>query len=197
MRSEIYKPGIVMNEQALLKAKAFKPGWISSNVSQLFFFKNTFAADSAQALLPPDNGYKGNGAATLIDHIKGDNNFRTGKYLGFRNNNLDVLLFFNQPKNISSITLSSLVDIGSYIMPPMSMEVWGGKTKANMKLLQKIQPAQPIKQVPTYSIGYTCSFTTQPLQYIRVVAKPVAVLPAWHPGKGDKGWFFADEIFVN
>jgi hypothetical protein len=26
---------------------------------------------------------------------------------------------------------------------------------------------------------------------------PVSKLPAWHPGKGDKGWVFTDEVFVN
>jgi len=197
LHAAIYKPGIVMNEQAMMKAKAFKAGWISSDVSQLYFFKNKFAADSAKAILPPDNSYKGNGASTLIDHIKGDNNFRSGKYLGFKNNNLDMVLYFKQPKNISSIALSSLIDIGSYIMPPASIEIWGGKTAGSMKLLNKIQPTQPEKLAPTYTIGFECSFPAQSLQYIRIVAKPVSVLPKWHPGKGDKGWYFVDEIFVN
>jgi len=30
-----------------------------------------------------------------------------------------------------------------------------------------------------------------------VVVVPVGKLPAWHPGKGDKGWAFVDEIFLN
>jgi hypothetical protein len=197
LRSQEYKAGIMMNEQAMMKAKAFKPGWISSDVAQLFFFKNKFAADSMRAIQPPDNAYKGNGAATLIDRIKGDKNFRSGKYLGFKNNNMEMLLYFNQPKNISSITLSSLVDIGSYIMPPISIEVWGGVNAGSMKLLKKIQPLQPEKILPTYLEGFECTFPNQSLQYIRIVVKPVSTLPAWHPGKGDKGWYFVDEIFVN
>ena len=31
----------------------------------------------------------------------------------------------------------------------------------------------------------------------KIIAKNVTKLPAWHPGKGDKGWLFIDEIFFN
>jgi hypothetical protein len=35
------------------------------------------------------------------------------------------------------------------------------------------------------------------MKYIRLQATPVKSLPAWHPGKGQKGWIFIDEVFVN
>jgi hypothetical protein len=187
----------MINQQGMMKAKAFKSGWISSDIAQLFFFRNKYKADSLVALQPPDNAYKGNGAKTLGDNVKGDKNFRSGKWLGYKNNNLDVLLQFGKPTAVSSITLSGLVDIGSYIMPPTSIEVWGGNSPSGLKLLHKLQPAQPTKEMPGYLEGFDCRFSPATVQYIRVVARPVSVLPAWHRGKGDKGWVFADEIFVN
>ncbi|HSC54793.1 MAG TPA: FN3 associated domain-containing protein [Phnomibacter sp.] len=192
-----YKPGTMLTQQVLLKAKAFKAGWISSNEVQQFFFKNKFEVDTIVAFLPPEEMFKGHGMAALTDHIRGDNNFRNEKYLGYRANIFDAVLYFKQPRNISAITLSSLVDISAYIMPPAQVEVWGGMTKNNMKLLQKIQPTQPLALMPAYTQGFECKFAAQPLQYIRIVAKPVRPLPAWHPGKGERGWFFIDEIFVN
>ncbi len=33
--------------------------------------------------------------------------------------------------------------------------------------------------------------------YLKVVATPVERLPKWHKGKGEKGWIFIDEIFLN
>lgn len=33
------------------------------------------------------------------------------------------------------------------------------------------------------------------VEAIKVVASPLKKLPNWHPGKGDKGWFFIDEVF--
>lgn len=197
IQSPLYKPGILLNKQAMLKAKAFKKGWISSNTGQLFFFKNKYKPDSIKALQQADNAYKGNGPATLNDNIKGDNNFRSGKWLGYRFNPMEVVLYFNKPTPVSGITLSSLVDIASYIMPPQSVEVWGGSSLTNMKLLQKMLPGQPQKEAPVYTEGFECNFAAQEVQYIRILAKPVGKLPAWHRGKGDKAWIFLDEIFVN
>jgi uncharacterized membrane protein len=197
LQSPVHQPGIFLDKQALLKVKAFKQGWVSSNVTQLYFYKNKYKPDSVWALLPADEAYKGNGPSTLNDNVKGDNNFRSGKWLGYRFNAMDIVLRFNKPTPVSSITLSNLVDIASYIMPPQTVEVWGGTTMANMKLLKNIQPKQPEKEAPLYTEGFECTFTPQPVQFIRILAKPVAILPAWHRGKGDKAWIFLDEIFVN
>jgi hypothetical protein len=39
------------------------------------------------------------------------------------------------------------------------------------------------------------SFDSSSHAYYKIVAKPVTKLPLWHNGKGQKGWFFIDEIF--
>jgi hypothetical protein len=35
-----------------------------------------------------------------------------------------------------------------------------------------------------------------PVRYIRVVAIPLAEIPAWHRAAGQKPWIFIDEIVV-
>ena len=192
-----YDAEVVISQQGLLKVKAFKKGWQSSDVVETYFYKNKFKADSITALLPPDNAYKGLGAITLNNNIKGDKNFRTDKWLGYKTNAMAVVLQFKAPATVSSITLSSLVDIGSYIMPPLSIEVWGGASPGSLKLLKRVQPTQPKAEVPLYLTGFECNFNPTAVQCIKIVAVPVGNLPAWHRGKGDKGWLFADEIFVN
>jgi hypothetical protein len=37
----------------------------------------------------------------------------------------------------------------------------------------------------------------KPAKWYKVVVKNVDVLPAFHPGKGSKGWIFIDEVFFN
>jgi uncharacterized membrane protein len=197
MFSPVYKEGILINSQGMLKAKAFKKGWAGSSVSQLYFFKNKFKPDSVWAKQQPDNAYKGNGAATLNDNVKGDQNFRNGKWLGYKENEADLFLFFKEPIAASGVTFSSLIDVGSYIMPPQTIEIWGGGNLQNLRILKKIEPLQPLKEMPLYQAGFECNFPTEKVQYIRIIAKPVNKLPLWHRGKGDKGWIFMDEIFVN
>ena len=82
-----------------------------------------------------DDKYKANGAKTIIDGEKSDMNFASGKWIGYRENPMEVMLMFNKPVEASSITLSMLQQIGAYIFPPAQVEVWGGTNKNNLKFL--------------------------------------------------------------
>jgi uncharacterized membrane protein len=196
--SKEYSNNIVLASNTAVKAKAFKQGWISSAVMENYFFSSKHKADSVINLLPPDEQYKGDGTKTLIDLIKGEaTNFKSGKWLGFRKNKMETLLLFTAPVNVKSVTLSTLVDIGGYIMPPVSIQVWGGNETNRLKLLNRITPQQPNVIQPGYLKAFELSFAPVTVKYLKIIAVPVSKLPAWHPGKGDKGWVFADEIFVN
>jgi hypothetical protein len=117
-----------------------------------YFFSSTYKADSAINLLPPDEQYKGNGASTLTDLVRGEvGNARSGKWLGYRKNRMESMFLFTDPVTISSVTLNTLIDIGAYIMPPVSIEVWGGNDAGHLKKLSVITPQQPLKAQPAYS----------------------------------------------
>jgi hypothetical protein len=148
-------------------------------------------------LQPIDSNYMKFGAKTLIDLVKGDAGFGSGKWLGFHKNKMDCYLYFKKPVVTSDITLSGLVDIGSEIMPPVKIEVWGGSSPQNMTLLGHLTPEQPEKAAPGYLTGYDISFSPTRVSCIRITVTPVDKLPLWHPAKGKKGWIFFDEIFVN
>jgi len=198
LRSPEYTSHILLTKNGTVKAKAFKAGWISSDVLETYFYHSTYRIDSVINLMPPEEAYKGDGPRTLADLQKGEaGNFKSGKWLGYRKNKLESLLWFAAPATISSITLSTLVDIGGYIMPPVSVEAWGGNEPGTLKLLGRITPQQPGKVQPAYLKAFEIAFAPVTVKYLKIVALPVAKLPAWHPGKGDRGWVFADEVFVN
>jgi hypothetical protein len=196
LKSPVYEKNVVLNNNSLVKAKAFKPGWESSDIIQQYFFKSGHKADSAILLKPSDPKYSGQGAKTLINVEKGDLNIGSGKWLGFRNNKLEVLLMFNDPKMISGVNISALKNIMGYIMPPASVEVWAGNDRGSLKLLGRLSPAQPKKDGPVENIPLNIQFAPSSVKVLKVIAVPVPKLPKWHPGKGEKGWVFVDEIFV-
>jgi uncharacterized membrane protein len=198
IHSPEYNNNIVLAKNVTVKAKAFKQGWISSTVMENYFFSSAYKVDSVINLRPADEQYKKYGAKTLIDLSKGEtNNFRSGKWLGFKNNKMESLLLFTTPATIKSVTLSTLVDIGSYIMPPLTVEVWGGNNASHLKLLGRNTPQQPTMVQPGYIKAVELFFTPVTVKYLKVIAVPVAKLPLWHPNKGEKGWVFCDEVFVN
>lgn len=198
INSPQYNNNIVLAHNVNVKAKAFKRGWISSEVMENYFYSSKYKADSIFHLSFPEEKYKGDGAKTLIDQVKGETtNFGNGKWLGFRKDKMGTLLLFTSPIEVRSVTLSTLINIGGYIMPPVSVEVWGGNDEKHLKLLGHISPEQPTKVEPVYTKAFELSFAPVTIKYLKVIAVPVAKLPKWHPGKGEKGWVFTDEVFVN
>ncbi len=196
--SPVYNAGFMLDKNMTIKAKAFKPGWISSDVTEKTFYKAGYHIDSIRFVqASAEAPYKTISAAVLADAQKGDLNSRSGKWIGYKGYPMQAILYFDTLKNISSITVSSLVDINGYIMPPQQLEVWAGKDLAHLRLIKKMNPEQPTKEAPGYLKGYELNFTPVKEKYIKVVVAPVAKLPQWHKGKKDKGWIFVDEIFLN
>ena len=66
-----------------------------------------------------------------------------------------------------------------------------------MKVIQKITPKQADKMERNANLGLQIPFAQGSYKMIKLVIKPVSKLPVWHLGKGQKGWFFVDEIFFN
>ncbi|MBE7169437.1 MAG: chitobiase/beta-hexosaminidase C-terminal domain-containing protein [Williamsia sp.] len=196
--SPVYKEGLQLDKTLVFKARAFKTGWEGSDTLVMNFFKNGFRADSIRSLTPLDSVYKGSdGAAVLVDAEKGDFNRKNGKWLGFRRNPMEMLLCYGKPVLVSSVSLSTLVEVGGAVMPPAAVEIWGGNSKEKLSRLARIVPPQPDSVRGGYMHLYDCNFTPVQVQFLKVIAVPVSKLPAWHPGKGKPGWVFTDEILVN
>lgn len=196
--SPVYDKNVVLKEDVTVKAKAFKPGWISSDIIQEHFFKTTYVADSAVLVTQPDARYKGAGAKTLIDLDKSDLNGGSGKWLGYRDSTMVAVMMYNNPVDVKNVTISLLRDINGYIFPPMRVEIWGGTNEKDMALLSRLEPKQPEKaQGERENISVSCDFKPTSVKCLKLVLVPVAKLPQWHQGKGSKGWIFVDEVFVN
>ncbi len=196
-KSSVYTGKIVLTKPGILKAKAFLPGWISSTIASKEYYKTGYLADSVQLLTAPSPTYKGNGGKTLINQETGEMDFRNGKWLGYIKNDMQAILYFKQPVTLSSVSFSTIVDIGNYIMPAYQLEVWGGTTTANLKLLKRMNPKQPSVQLLPYLTGFNCQFPATNVNVVKLIARPVAILPPWHRGSGTPGWVFVDEVFLN
>lgn len=198
LQSPVFKNDFVLDKNSTIKAKAFKQGWESSDVTEKNFYKAGVKIDSIRLLQPaPDAPYKTFRPAILADAEKGDQDFKSGKWIGYRGIPMQAVIYFGSIKVISSVTVSNGVNTGGYIMPPQQVEVWAGKDLGHLRLIKKINPEQPVKQVPNYMKGYQLAFKPVKEKYLKVVVVPVGKLPVWHPGKGEKGWVFVDEIFLN
>ena len=196
--SPLYNGNVIINSNMTLKSKAFMQGWLSSDVVERVFYKAGYTIDSIRLVqAAPDLPYKAFPAAVLADAQKGDFNFRSGKWIGFKGIPMQAILYFDTARTVSAVSISNIIDIGNYIMPPQQLEVWAGSDASHLKLIKKINPPQPTTDALGYMRGYELSFAAVTAKCMKIVMVPVNKLPSWHRGKGENGWAFIDEIFLN
>lgn len=194
----IYDKPIVIDSYTKFKAIATKENWYASNKIEYSFFRSSFVPDSVYLINTPDPKYLGKGGTTLKDLKKGATaNFGDKEWLGYRDKEFVGLFEFKKNQVVKNLTISYLQKIDSYIMPPTEVEVWAGNSKNDLKRISKIAPKQPIKTDGNANIGLQIPFNPGSYKFVKLVIKPVSKLPDWHPGKGQKGWFFVDEVFFN
>lgn len=196
LNSPIYKDPIFIKNNTTLIARAFKKGWYGSTPSEAFYIKKGIKADSIELATSPDPQYKGPGRL-LADRDIGDINFGNGQWLGYTKNNGIFYLYFNSPVTIENLLFTILKGTGSFIFPPVSVEVWGGMEKDRLKQLAKINPAMPMKDEPSKLMPLQVSFTSTTVKCLKIIAHPIKALPKWHTGKGKPGWVLVSEIAVN
>lgn len=195
----IYKQPIAIEKYTKIKAVAVKDGWYASEVFETDFYISSITPISSTLLTTPNDKYKANGGATLIDLKKGDIfNFKDNNWLGYKDTDLESLFEFEKPENLSNISISYLSVQDGFIMPPTSVEFWGGNDKNKLKLIKTIRPEQLTKEEGAKSVGVGADLPKgSNYKFIKIIAKPIAKLPSWHKGKGQKGWVFVDEVFFN
>jgi len=198
--SPVYKEPFPINGFTTIKALAIKNGWYSSPVFEVNFYKKGIQPQKAELITTPNEKYKGEGGITLIDGKKGTvENFSDPAWLGFREEPFEALFYFEKPQTINNISISYATRVQAYLMPPTEIEIWGGENKDKLKLLKKIFPTQLTKEEKNMvkNEAIKIEFPSLSAQCFKIIAKNITKLPSWHPGKGQKGWVFIDEVFFN
>lgn len=197
LQARLYTGPIEIGNFTTLQIRAFKEGWLGSDPVKVTFFKEGSRPDSAALLESPDPQYSGRGGLTLIDGDKGDaGSFRSPQWLGYKETPFSALMIYEDaPPEVGQVTLSYCRNVGSYIMPPAKVEIWGGDHPKQLRLLVSQAYPMPTDYGSNQVEGINLSFDPVSYRFYKIIAQPVSRLPAWHRGKGDKGWVFVDEIF--
>lgn len=194
----IYTQPLAIDNYTRIKAMATKDGWRASGKVDYTFFKSSFVADTAILLTEPKPQHRGKGAKNLIDLKKGPNdNHGDATWLGYQSQDFVSLIEFKNPVPLTTVTIAYLQRIGSHIMPPAFVEVWGGNSEADLKKLQRVIPEQPKKMEEKANLGINVPIKSGAYKVLKIVVKPLPKLPKWHSDKGKPGWFFVDEILFN
>lgn len=193
--STLYTGAIVLQKSAKIRAAAFRDGKRSSVTSQDISF-NKATACPVELLQPTHKNYTYKGGATLTDGLLGDKGFGTGRWLGFSGNDLEAVIDLKQNTDVSSVSLNTCVDKGSWIFDARNIEVSvSANGKSFTKVASKSLPALE-EQTPDNIYTYELTFPQTTTRYVKVTATSEHNIPEWHGGKGKPAFLFVDEISI-
>lgn len=196
-KSAIYKSALQLDSSVMLIAKAYKEGWYGSACVKAYYARRGVRPDSIELNSDPNERYSPK-TSILSDGDLGDVSYGNGQWFGYHKDNASYTLYFNDTRKVRQVLLGSLSSVGAYIFPPVEVEVWGGMKKNKMKLLGKINPKIPQQPEDAALIPEIVSFKSMDVKCLKVVAKPLTVLPKWlKPPKGERPWVFVSEVVVN
>ncbi len=195
--SALYTKALHFDKSTVLKTKAYKDNWKPSEVRKFSFIKQGIQPDTIELIHQPDKKYSASGPMSLIDNKRGKmDDMPLFYWLGFMKDPLIALLDFGvEPPTLRKMDLSYGITTWQRIMPPKSIEIWGGNNKRQMFRLatsnlsyKKDEPARDIKSIEL-------TFEASEYRFYKVIVNPVDKLPSWHGSKGENGWVFVDEMF--
>ncbi|WP_299271778.1 GH92 family glycosyl hydrolase [uncultured Psychroserpens sp.] len=145
------------------------------------------------------NQYNAGGNDALIDGIRGTQDFRTGTWQGYFDEDLIATVDLGSSRDINTISVDFLQDQRSWIFYPTEVRCLvsnDGKLFKPFAPKRVIDAAQPSEDVSILQLDF--SNTSKKYRYIRVIAKKLGELPKWHLGYPHDGrsWLFVDEISI-
>ena len=193
-KSNKYENPVVIKQDAHFQAKVIRTNSESRVYSEkIYFSKATMKPISLKE--QPSKGYSFNGAPALADGIKGNSNYKTGRWLGFQGKDIDAVIDLKGATEISKIKFSTNVVKGDWIVDAGEIIV---RVSEDGKTFREIAKEVLHEMKATDKDGiypHEISFASVKANYVQVTIKKVS-LPSWHGGAGSPAFIFVDEIEV-
>jgi hypothetical protein len=135
----------------------------------------------------------------LVDSKKGSKDYLDGHWQGFREDDLDVTVHFEEARSISEVSVNFLQDTERWIFFPKSVTIYVSPDGQRFEIIHtkdlRLRTSHTPAIITTVKAVYNTS--DNPVMGVRVHAENIRQCPSWHPGAGGKTWIFADEISLN
>jgi predicted alpha-1,2-mannosidase len=190
-----YTQPVPVDRSLTLKARAFAHDRESPVMSVAFRQLSDFPRIRLSAPYAPQ--YAAAGDDTLIDGLRGNESFKTGRWQGYRVPSLRVTLDLGKVQDVREVSMGFLQDIGSWIFMPRSLAVFTSIDGDRFQMFAATPDEEPDRDSKARVHDWTLSVRT-PVQarHVLVIVRGLGTIPDWHQGAGETAWFFTDEIIV-
>lgn len=190
-----YRTPFTIDTTTIVSAYTVNQYGRSSTVSNEFILKNKNISIDLKSNY--DNQYAASGDFTLIDGIRGGNEFRTGDWQGYWAHDVVAEINFDNSISLTEIGIGCLSDMKSWIFFPSEVEIVITFDDLSFESIGKItlEEITASDMFPTHRDFKIKTNTAKEIKKIRVIAKNFGTCPEWHLGNGNDTWLFVDEIF--
>ena len=193
-RGEVYTKPIEIRENTDFRAILIRPdGQTSEYKTQFRFSKSSMKPVTLKE--PPHENYAYEGAPTLIDGLHGNENYRTGRWIGFWGTPLEATIDLQQSTDIQNVTFRSIIHINDWIYNPKGFTVMISDDGDEFREVAHAEyPLADWDQINGIE-NYELKFDPVKTRFVRVIITGHQ-LPEGHTGYGYPAWLFVDEIEV-
>ncbi|NBA77763.1 family 20 glycosylhydrolase [Emticicia sp. ODNR4P] len=190
-QSNIWKDGLSIVKPTLIKAQLFdKNGaygqvweqWVNVNLAtgKNITFKNTPQAP----YLPVDQYALSNG-------IIGTHRYNTGQWLGFKGEDLEVVVDLSKSQSVKEIGISVLKYHWQRMWEPTELSFW---ISEDGKAYEKVGS---VKDFPENAINtVSVKLPNKTARFVKVIGINKGTIPVGEYGAGAKAWLIVDELFI-
>lgn len=180
-----------------LEVYAARAGEESARLSTAFFKIDPLVSIQLESTYA--NQYNAGGDNALIDGILGAEDFRTGTWQGYFDEDLLAIVDLGREKSIREVSVNFLQDQSNWIFLPTTVECWVSADGKNFRSLgrQFLDSTSPTPGAAIENVVFAEQAAN--IRYVRIKAETLGTFPEWHFSYADGGrsWIFADEIMIN
>ena len=195
-KSARYTGAIEINSSCTLKAKGIRENGSTRTFSEELSF-NKATAKPITLLQPIHKNYTFEGPITLVDGLKGSPNYRTGRWLGFCETDLEAVIDLKKEEEISSISFNTSVDKGDWVFDLLGITVSVSNDGINYTTLIEQSYPDLTAEDENRIYEHKVEFTPTKARYVKILALSDRDMPNWHPAKGLPAFIFVDELEIN
>lgn len=141
--------------------------------------------------------YEYKGAITLVDGLRGNQNYKTGSWIAFYKNSMEAVIDLLEPTEISKAQIETCVEKGDWVFDARSFSIEvSDDGEVYRPIASASYPAMSAEDANGVHV-HELTFTPEKARYVKVMVEPEFSMPEWHGGKGNPAFVFIDEISLN
>lgn len=196
LRAQRYTRPFVVDRSTTVKAIAMDGTGQTSQIATANYVRIPHSW-TLKLLSKYSSQYNGGGDLALIDGIRGTTNWSGGAWQGYQGQDFVAVIDLGKNESVSQLGAGFLQDIGSWIWMPREVEFEFSSDGQSFTKVLSIPSEVEERNSNVVIKDFVKTISPQTTRYIRVKARSLGKIAAWHEGSGGDGWIFVDEIIIN